>query len=167
MPGRGRGRGRRRNPRWVSSVPETTFFSPAGVPPMSARTMVLTVVEVEALRLVDLENLTQEQAAMEMGVSRRTFWNDLMSARRKVAFALVNGCAIRIAGGAYSVVGEMSEREMGGPRPQGGRGRGWARPMPRHEDCRYFENGQCVLKGLEVRAEGTACPEFEVKKERR
>lgn len=73
--------------------------------------IVLTVVEVEALRLVDLEGLTQEQAAMKMGVSRRTFWNDLMSARRKVATALVNGHAIRIAGGSYSVVGEMNERE--------------------------------------------------------
>ena len=125
MPGRGRGRGRRRNPRWVSSVPETTFFSPVGVPPMSMRTMVLTVVEVEALRLVDLEGLTQEEAAMEMGISRRTFWNDLMSARRKVAFALVNGCAIRIAGGSYSIVGEINERDLGSPGPR----RGQRRPM--------------------------------------
>ena len=104
-------------------MPETTFFSPAGVPPMSMRTMVMTVVEVEALRLVDLEGLTQEQAAMEMGISRRTFWNDLMSARRKVAFALVNGCAIRIAGGSYSIVGEMNERDMGSQGPEKGRRR--------------------------------------------
>ncbi len=121
MPGRGRGRGR--NPRWVSSVPEATFFSPDGVPPRSARTIVLTVVEIEAIRLVDLEGLTQGQAAMEMGVSRRTFWNDLMSARRKVAFALVNGCAIRIAGGVYSIVGEMNERDLGGHGPLRGRKR--------------------------------------------
>ena len=87
---------------------------------MSMRTTVLTIVEVEALRLVDLEGLTQEQAAMEMGVSRRTFWNDLASARRKIALAIVNGCAIRIEGGSYSVVGEMNERETG-LRP--GRGR--------------------------------------------
>ena len=66
----------------------------------------LTVVELEALRLVDLEGLTQEQASLEMGVSRRTFWNELASARRKVTFALVNGYAIRIEGGVYNIVGD-------------------------------------------------------------
>ncbi len=84
----------------------------------------MTVVEVEALRLVDIEGLTQEEAAMEMGVSRRTFWNDLMEARRKVAFALVNGCAIRISGGVYSIVGEIGEKELDDQIPRRGRRRG-------------------------------------------
>ena len=107
----------------MSNVPETTFFNPAGVPRDDMRIMVVTVVEVEALRLVDIEGLTQEEAAMEMGVSRRTFWNDLMEARRKVAYALVNGCAIRIAGGTYSIVGEIGEDELGVARPRRGGGR--------------------------------------------
>ena len=100
-------------------MPEATFFTPAGVPPVSMTTVVLTVVGVEALRLVDLEGLTHEEAATAMGVSRRTFWSDLMSVRRKVAFALVNGCAIRIAGGSYSIVGEINERDLGSPGPRG------------------------------------------------
>ncbi len=124
MPGRGRGRGRGRNPRWVSNVPETTFFNPVGVSRDDMRTIVLTIVEVEALRLTDIEGLTQEEASMEMGVSRRTFWNDLMEARRKVAFALVNGCAIRIAGGSYSIVGEMDDKEIDSQFPYRRRGRG-------------------------------------------
>jgi len=86
--------------------------------------MVLTIVEVEALRLVDLEGLTQEQAAIEMGVSRRTFWNELVSARRKIAIAIVNGYAIRIEGGLYSVVGETNEP---GTDPRFRRGRGLSR----------------------------------------
>jgi len=104
MPGRGR-RGRRRNPRWVTDVPEVEFFKPAGVPLRTLEVVEITIEELEAIRLTDLEGLTQEEAALQMGVSRRTFWNDLMSARKKVAFALVNGRAIRIRGGAYSITG--------------------------------------------------------------
>ena len=66
-------------------------------------TIILRLEEVEAIRLVDLEGLDQEAAAMEMGVSRKTLWNDLKSARKKVATALVNGYAMRIEGGNYVV----------------------------------------------------------------
>jgi len=58
--------------------------------------VVLTVPEVECLRLVDVLGLTQEEAAMEMGVSRKTLWNDLKEARRKVALALSEGKTIII-----------------------------------------------------------------------
>jgi predicted DNA-binding protein (UPF0251 family) len=47
--------------------------------------------EIEALRLVDLEELSQQQAGIEMGVSRGTIWRLLQSARRKVAQALTEG----------------------------------------------------------------------------
>lgn len=55
------------------------------------------------MRLTDLEGLEQEQAAQRMGVSRRAFWDDLRSARKKIAEALVNGKAIEIRGGTYMV----------------------------------------------------------------
>jgi hypothetical protein len=41
-----------------------------------------------------------------MGVSRKTFWNDLQKARQKVTDALVNGKAIEISGGNYINSGE-------------------------------------------------------------
>lgn len=63
----------------------------------------LTVEELEALRLIDLEGLEQEAAAMRMGVSRRTLWEELGRAREKVASALVRGHAIAIRGGSYVV----------------------------------------------------------------
>ena len=103
---RGRGRGRHRRPRWVTDVPEVTFFKPAGVPLRSVEMIRLSVVELETLRLVDLEGLNQEDAAVRMGISRRTLWNDLMSARKKVAYALVEGLAIQISGGSYAVAGD-------------------------------------------------------------
>jgi len=63
----------------------------------------LTVEELEAIRLKDLEGLEQEECAKQMGVSRATFQRILYSARRKVAEALVGGKAIRISGGNFQV----------------------------------------------------------------
>jgi predicted DNA-binding protein (UPF0251 family) len=107
MPGR---RGRHRCPRWVTDVPDVQLFKPAGVPLNSLQVVELTIDEVEILRLVDIDGLTQGDAAVKMGISRRTLWNDLMNARKKVAYALVNGQAIHIRGGAYAVAGADEER---------------------------------------------------------
>jgi hypothetical protein len=59
----------------------------------------MTLDELEALRLADLEGLYQEAVAARMGVSRPTVGRILESARRKVAEALVLGRALRIEGG--------------------------------------------------------------------
>jgi predicted DNA-binding protein (UPF0251 family) len=98
--GYGRRRGRCRGKRWIEQIPTTTYFRPKGLQ-HSFNTIVLTLEELEALRLVDLEDLTQEEAAAHMGVSRKTLWNDLQRARKKVINALVNGYEIRIEGGDY------------------------------------------------------------------
>jgi predicted DNA-binding protein (UPF0251 family) len=89
----------------VSDIPVVRYFKPAGVPLRETEVVEITIVELETIRLVDLEGLTQDQAAQKMGISRRTLWNDLMSARKKVAYALANGCAIQIGGGVYSLAG--------------------------------------------------------------
>jgi len=61
----------------------------------------LVIEEFEALRLVDLEGLQQEEAAQIMGISRRALWKDIQNARTKVALALATGKAIEIKGGNY------------------------------------------------------------------
>jgi len=61
--------------------------------------VVLTIDEYEALRLADLENLSQEKAAEKMKISRATFGRIIEKARRTVVDALVNGKAILIGGG--------------------------------------------------------------------
>jgi predicted DNA-binding protein (UPF0251 family) len=69
--------------------------------PLCGRPDAIVVIlpeEVEALRLVDLQGLEQEEAAVALGVSRKTLWRDLHEARGKVADALVHGKTIRIAG---------------------------------------------------------------------
>ena len=97
------GRGRRRGRRWISREPHVTYFGPPGEPLPAPNAVVLSYAEVEAIRLSDLEGLSQEEAAERMGVSRRTFWADLKSARVKVATALVKGLPIRIEGGDHEV----------------------------------------------------------------
>ena len=62
------------------------------------RMVILFYSELEAMRLVDVEGLTQEEAAAMMGVSRKTLWNELKSGRRKVVEAILNGWNIEIRG---------------------------------------------------------------------
>lgn len=94
-------RGRPKCLRRVEQTPDVTFFKPRGVPLSDLEIISLTVEELEALRLVDIEGLRQEDAAIRVGVSRRAFWEDLKAARMKVAVALSTGKAIEIKGGNY------------------------------------------------------------------
>jgi len=89
--------------RMVENVPKINVFKPAGVPARKLEEVVLTVEELEAIRLKDLEGLQQQEGADRMGVSRPTFQNILYSAREKLARALVKGMAIKIEGGTYSI----------------------------------------------------------------
>jgi uncharacterized protein len=82
---------------------------PEGCPRIEAISMSLE--ELEALRLVDLLDLDQEEAAFYMGISRKALWNDLMNARKKVAACLVYGMGLRIDGGSYLLRGEEIPEE--------------------------------------------------------
>jgi len=93
--GRGRRRGRCRGQRWI----ERPYNEIHAIPTERKQRIILKLYELEALRLVDLEDLTQQEAAAMMGVSRKTLWNDLHKARKKVTNALVNGYQICIENG--------------------------------------------------------------------
>jgi len=83
---------------------------PEGCPRIQA--VSITLEELEAVRLVDLLELDQEEAAFYMGISRKAFWNDLMNARKKIAAALVYGMGLRIEGGSYVLRGGEDSEEM-------------------------------------------------------
>lgn len=100
-------RGRPKCPRRVEFTPDITYFKPRGMPLSNLEVVSLTIEELESLRLVDLEGLRQEDAAVQMGISRRAFWEDLKAARMKVALALSTGKAIEIKGGNYIHTGNM------------------------------------------------------------
>ncbi len=90
---------RPRKCRYVGFPPDFLAFKPAGVPSSELEETVLSIDELEALRLADLEGMYQEQAAVEMNVSRQTFGNIVASARKKVADFLLNGRILKISGG--------------------------------------------------------------------
>jgi predicted DNA-binding protein (UPF0251 family) len=97
-------------PRRVAAPPRCACFKPAGVPMSRLEEVALSVDELEALRLADLEGLYQDDAAARMGISRPTFARIVEAARRKVAEALVHGRALRIGGGPVAFVGQRQFR---------------------------------------------------------
>lgn len=94
---------RPRKCRRVENIPGTIYFKPAGIPMRVLEDVHLTIDEVEALRLKEIEELDQETGAVRMGISRPTFQRILASARKKTADAVLNGKAIRIEGGIFTM----------------------------------------------------------------
>ncbi len=84
-------------------------MKPAGVPRCELEEVCLGFDEAEALRLADLERLYQEAAARKMGVSRQTFGRIIEAARYKAADAILNGKALRIAGGEITIDSQGEE----------------------------------------------------------
>ncbi len=93
-------------PRRVSSMPRYTYFKPTGIPMPLLEEVVLTVDEVEALRLKDIEKLEQHECAERMGIAQSTLQRILISAREKLTLAIIEGKALRIHGGPYALEGE-------------------------------------------------------------
>jgi predicted DNA-binding protein (UPF0251 family) len=63
-------------------------FKPTGTPLREIEKIVLYRDELEALKLCDMDGLTQKAAGERMGVSRGTVQRLLSEARRKTAMAL-------------------------------------------------------------------------------
>ncbi len=78
-------------------MPEFNRFGPKGKRNNSA--IIMTVDEYETLRLIDYENLMQEEAAKQLNVARTTTQAIYAVARKKVSTALVEGKDILIEGG--------------------------------------------------------------------
>jgi uncharacterized protein len=91
-------RGRPRLRRTITGNPESRCYKPCCCPEQEGEGISLHPDEIELIRLIDLEGLEQEEAAENLGVSRKTAWRDLHEARRKIADALVNGKGIQMSG---------------------------------------------------------------------
>jgi predicted DNA-binding protein (UPF0251 family) len=81
-------------PRFIGMEPHVRSFKPVDRVEKSVQMsdpITLDFDEFEALRLVDYEGLTQEEAAQRMKISRGTVWRCVDSARKKVISMLVEG----------------------------------------------------------------------------
>ena len=86
--------------RRVCKEPENRIFSPENG---CADYITISVEELEAIRLCDLESLEQDSAAERMGISRGTFQRILYAARKKSAAARCDGKGILTEGGTYEI----------------------------------------------------------------
>jgi len=82
--------------RRVCFNPNVTYFKPRGVPMPMLDIIELTLEESEALRLKNIEGLSQAECAKEMATSQSTFQRILTSAYNKISDAIINGKAIEI-----------------------------------------------------------------------
>lgn len=65
----------------------------------------MSIEEYESIRLIDHLNLTQAEAAMEMGIGRTTVQRIYFDARKKLASSIVLGHVIQFDGGDYRLNG--------------------------------------------------------------
>ena len=93
---------RPRKCRKVCHFPETLFFAPAD-DPAEREPVILTVDEYETIRLIDFEELSQEQCGLFMRVARTTVQQVYANARKKLARVLVEGRPLKIEGGDYEL----------------------------------------------------------------
>ena len=101
--------------RYVTEHPTIQAFVPHGIP--YAGEISLSVEELEAIRLSDVEKLDQETAAEIMDVSRQTYGRILLNARSIIGNALVTGKVLKIGGGNFEIRGRRRHRGRRGGRP--------------------------------------------------
>ena len=119
------------------------FFKPAGVPANRLKISILTVDEFEALHLKDLETLGQKDAAKKMNISQPTFHRLILSARKKLADAIVKGKAIKIEGGSYKMKNPRRLMQMRGQPPK--------KCVCSNTKCNYSESKRAGLPCSEIR----------------
>ena len=89
--------------RKVCCLPDSSRFGPLDSPAEGEFFVNMTVDEYETIRLIDLEDLSQEECASQMNVARTTVQGIYSDARKKLAESLVNGKVLRIEGGDYKL----------------------------------------------------------------
>lgn len=153
--------GRPKRKRMIRFNPEITYFKPAGVPMRGLLEENLTLDEVEAIRLYDLEDLDQEKASGKMQISRITFLRILHSAHKKIASSLIYGKAISLKGGDvimpnYDGTGPRGQGPMSGR--QGGLGQGQGQGLGGTRECVCPSCGEKLPHTKGIPCSQTKCP---------
>ncbi|AEG60250.1 DUF134 domain-containing protein [Desulforamulus ruminis] len=96
--------------RKVCGLPESSRFGPLDSPANTEYVVNMTVDEYETIRLIDLEDMTQEECATQMNIARTTVQGIYNDARKKLAESLVNGKVLWIEGGEYRLCDGLGKR---------------------------------------------------------
>ena len=88
--------------RTIVNPPIMKGFKPFGLPHCKIETISLKYEEFESIKLINYDNLSHEQAATQMQVSRPTITRIYNKALKIIAKAFVEGKAIEIDGGNYT-----------------------------------------------------------------
>ncbi|MEG2378247.1 MAG: DUF134 domain-containing protein [Clostridia bacterium] len=87
--------------RSICAMPRCARFGPQNEVLAERQIIIMTLDEFEAIRLIDLQGMTQEQCAALMNVARTTAQAIYNSARTKLAECIVNEKDLHIEGGNY------------------------------------------------------------------
>ena len=90
---------RKKRNRRIQVPPVIKGMSVFGIRGRKSNEVILHLEEYEAIRLLDYQNLTQEEAAVHMDISRPTLTRIYEEARNKVATAFVEGRDLIFRGG--------------------------------------------------------------------
>lgn len=112
--------------RKVCSLPQSSRFGPLDSPVRVENYVQMTVDEYETVRLIDLQDLTQEECAQQMNIARTTVQGIYYKARKKIAESLVNGKMLWIEGGEYKLCDGLGTSCGSGHCRKNKRGRGKA-----------------------------------------
>ncbi|SHK16650.1 DUF134 domain-containing protein [Tepidibacter formicigenes] len=88
--------------RKVGFIPEIRFYGPLDCD-IENSIIIMSVEELESIRLMDLEGLDQNECAQRMMVARSTFQRIYSEAKRKIADSIINGKKLKIEGGNYTL----------------------------------------------------------------
>ncbi|MDD3924415.1 MAG: DUF134 domain-containing protein [Erysipelotrichaceae bacterium] len=108
--------------RRVCRLPNLKKFGPTSDNERKGRLLMMSVEEYETIRLIDHEDLTQEECALQMNIARTTVQKIYNDARIKVAASLVDGLTLIIGGGDYQLCNGNNQ---------------------------YCHNGSCVRRNIE------------------
>ncbi|WP_026496770.1 DUF134 domain-containing protein [Butyrivibrio sp. WCD3002] len=89
--------------RRILRFPDYYSFIPEDAEKDNIATIELTLDEFETIRLLDYEDLNQEECASRMGVARTTVTAMYENARKKLISAVVEGKRLSIAGGNIEI----------------------------------------------------------------
>lgn len=92
--------------RRICGMPQVSSFCPAQQ--QGQQPILLSLDEYEVIRLVDLEEKSHQQCALQMDISRSTVQEIYESARKKIAACLVHGRELVISGGIIGLRGTGS-----------------------------------------------------------